>query len=114
MKTGPGKTIVLLACAALYWHFVCWLTGAREPWDADAYWKLWYPASLGLSAVAGLVFRQQRWAAGGIITFAQFPVIWTNTGTHPLLAIGLLMLCLLAVPAIAVSALSGWFADRSW
>jgi hypothetical protein len=112
MNNGPTKVLVLLVCSVLYWNFVCWVTGSREPWDADAYWRFWYPASLGLSAVAGLVLKNRGWMAGLILTFAQLPVMWINTGTGPLLVIGLMTLCILAVPVVAISALTGWFAAR--
>ena len=40
MSTGLMKIPVLLVSGVLYWLFVCWVTGAAEPWDADAYWRL--------------------------------------------------------------------------
>jgi hypothetical protein len=113
MNTGPTRIIVLLICSVLYWGFVCWVTGTREPWDADAYWHLWYPASFGLSAIAGLMFKDRGWMAGAILTFAQLPVMWMNNGAGPLLVFGLMMLCGLAVTVIALSALAGWFAART-
>lgn len=112
MNIGVTKIIILLICSVLYWSFVCWVTGAKEPWDADTYWRVWYPASLCLSAVAGLMFKRRGWMAGAIVTFAQLPVMLMNTATGPLLAVGSMTLCLLAVPAVAISALSGWFAVR--
>ena len=50
--------------------------------------------------------------AGVILTFAQLPVIWLNAGTISLWVIGLAMSCILAVPAVAISAFTGWFAAR--
>lgn len=113
MSTGLMKIPVLLVSGVLYWLFVCWVTGAAEPWDADAYWRLWYPASLGLAALTGAAFKTRGWMAGVILTFAQLPVIWLTAGTISLWVIGLAMCCVLAVPAVAISAFTGWFAARS-
>ena len=88
------------------------LAQKREPWDADAYWYLWYPISCFLAAVAGISFRKNGWLAGGIITFSQLPILWLNNGEGSLMAVGLLFLTLLAVPTVALSTLTGWCAVR--
>ena len=108
------KILVLLACGMLYWHLVCRVTGTREAWDADTYWRLWYPASFGLSAFAGLFFHRRGWIAGVILTFAQLPVMWLNTGAGSLWMIGIMMSCVLALPVAAISAMTGWLAARRW
>ena len=112
MTISRVKAVVSLAVGVLYWYFVCQVSGAREPWDADAYWHLWYPLSFGLSAMTGLFFKRRGWMAGAILTFAQLPVMWLNTGTGPLWPVGLLTLCVLALPVAAISALTGRLAAR--
>ncbi|TCP83619.1 hypothetical protein C8J42_1181 [Sphingomonas sp. PP-CE-1A-559] len=112
MNTGLLKIYILMVFSVLYWSFACWVTGTNEPWDADAYWRSWYPASLCLAGIAGLMFKGRGWMAGAILTFAQLPVMWMNTATGPLLPAGLMVLCLLAMPAVAISASSGWLAVR--
>jgi hypothetical protein len=112
VSMGPIKILVLLVCSMLYWQSVCRVTGATEPWDADAYWRAWYPASFGLSALAGLFFKRRGWMAGAILTFAQLPVMWLNSGTGFLWVVGLMMLSILAIPVVAISALTGWLAAR--
>ena len=106
------RAFTLLIIGGVYWQIVCQGTGAREPWDADTYWYLWYPISCLLSAIAGILFRKKGWLAGGIITFSQLPILWLNNGEGSLVAVGLLFLTLLAVPTIALSALAGWCAVR--
>ncbi len=98
MSSRAVKVLALLFVSGLYWQVVCQVTGVREPWDADAYWRVWYPLSLALAAFAGYVFGKDGWLAGGILTFAQLPVMWINNGTGPLIAVGVLFLCVLAVP----------------
>ena len=106
------RVIVLLACSLLYWSLVGRSAGVAEPWDAAAYWRLCYPLSLVLAGGAGLVFRTRGWLAGAIVTFAQLPVMaWNGGGT---LSWGMAMpfLAVLALPAMAVSAGTGWLAVR--
>ena len=107
------QTAALCLLGGLYWQVICQVTGVREPWDAGNYWTLWYPVSLALSGVAGWLCRGHSWSAGALLTFAQLPIMWINNGTGPLWVVGVLYLCVLAVPAITISALTGWFADRA-
>ncbi|MEA1084934.1 hypothetical protein SFC76_11750 [Sphingomonas sp. CD22] len=112
MRVQAMKVLALLFVSGLYWQLVCEATGAKEPWDGDGYGTLWYPLSLALAAVAGYFSRYHAWLAGGIITFSQLPVMWINNGIGPLIAAGLLFLCILAVPAVAISSIAGRFAMR--
>ena len=106
------KRIVLLLASLLYWSVVCRIGNVEEPWDADAYWRLCYPLSFVLSAGAGLLLRSRGWMAGAIVTFAQLPVMAWTAGWGNLWAAGVLTAVVLAIPVVAVSALSGWFATR--
>lgn len=65
-----------------------------------------------LAAAGGYRLGRQGWRAGALVTFAQLPVMWFNGGTGSLLAAGLLILCLLAIPATVIAALAGRFATR--
>ncbi len=112
MRRRSVKALSLFVLGGLYWQLVCQVMGVDEPWDAPAYWAFAYPASLVLAAIAGLLLRRDGWLAGAVLTFAQLPVMWVNNGTGPLWAVGLLFLCLLAIPAVALSTLTGWFASR--
>jgi hypothetical protein len=112
MSTGL-KSLALLVGSALYWQSVCWLNGVTEPWDANAYWRLWYPMSFGLSALAGISFKPRGWMAGAILTFAQLPVMWLNTGPSFLWPVGVMATSVLAVPVVGISALTGWCAVRA-
>ena len=109
----PLKAMLLFLASALCWLVACRLAGVREPWDAEAYWRWWVPASLALSAVAGWFWRKRGWLAGVLITVAQLPVVWIGNGeAGGLWAAGVLILALLALPAAAVSALAGELAAR--
>lgn len=112
MDTRAPKILILLIVGGMYWQIICQTNGATEPWDTEAYWPLWYPLSLMLSAVAGFFFKNDGWLAGAILTFMQLPVMWFNNGVGALLVVGLLLLCILAVPAVAISLMTGRFGAR--
>jgi hypothetical protein len=106
------RIVVLLIVSGLYWQLVCGISGASEPWDADAYWRFWYPASFALAAVAGLFFPARGWLAGATIAIAQLLVMWVNSEPGSIWVFGVALSCALAVPVVAVSALTGRFAAR--
>lgn len=106
------KVIVLLTCGLFYWSLVGRSAGVAEPWDAAAYWRLWYPLSLVLAGGAGLVLRTRGWMAGAIVTFAQLPVMAWNGEGALWWGMAMLFLAVLAIPAMAVSAGTGWLAIR--
>lgn len=102
-----GLLAVFIA-GALYWSLLRAIDGAREPWDAAGYWIVWYPGSLALSALAGWCARGRGWAAGVLFTGAQLPFLWLHNGSDASWPFGVLLLCLLALPAAGLS----WLADR--
>ena len=113
MKIPVLPAFILLISSGLYWQYICYVSAVGEPWDADAYWTIWYPVSLVLSALAGFLLRSRWGLAGIIVTGAQLPVMWMNNGTGPLLMVGLIMLCGLSIPAGLVAMLvDRWATSR--
>ncbi|MEG3168591.1 hypothetical protein U1737_10375 [Sphingomonas sp. LB3N6] len=107
------KFLSLFAGGILYWQCVSQITGAKEPWDADGYWHVWYPVAFGLAAISGTALRRRGWTAGVGLSLAQLPVMWWDIGTAASWAIGLAMACLLSIPLAAVSALTALLAARA-
>lgn len=107
-----GRIARVLAVSVIglaYWALVSALSGEREPWDATGYWTVAYPASIALSALVGYVLRAHAWLWGALITLAQLPLMIVNNGSGPLWAVGFILLCALAIPAMAAS----WLASRT-
>ncbi|MBY0285090.1 MAG: hypothetical protein K2W81_14150 [Sphingomonas sp.] len=107
------RTVLLAAITAfalLYWQMVCDVTGVNEPWDAADFLSKWYPFALAASAVSGFWLRLWGWSAGLIIIFAQLPVMLLNSGSGPLLVVGLILLVGFAFPASLISAAAGQIA----
>jgi hypothetical protein len=112
MSTGVVRTLGVIVFGTVYWYLVARSAGVAEPWDAHRYWHIWYPVSLVLSALTGIWLKPHGWRGGAIMTFTQLPVMWLGTGIGALAAAGLLILCALAVPAIAISMLAARIAAR--
>ncbi len=106
------KLLLLFLLATLFWLGVARGAGVGEPWDAARYLTVWYPVSLLLAAGGGYVVGRGGWAAGGIVTLAQLPVMGLGAGTGGLWPAGLLVLLVLAMPAMALAALAGRIARR--
>lgn len=106
MTTRSIRFLALFLGSAVYWQSVSLGAGAAEPWDAGSYWRLWYPVSLLLAALAGFALRTRWGLAGAIVTIAQLPVMAANAGGGRLLLFAATILCVLAAPAIVVAALA--------
>lgn len=104
--------LVLLLPGCGYWLLVSRLARVPEPWDAQSYWSLWYPLALALSAAAGPLLGKRGWMAGAIGISAQLPVMWATRWTGEMWQLGVLTAIVLAIPASALSALTGWLATR--
>lgn len=100
------RCLVPLAGGVAYWQVVALVAGVAEPWDAGAYWRLWYPVSLLLSVAAGLFVRRPAWLAGALPSLAQLPVTWWHAGFGPLWPIGVGFALILAVPAAIAAMLA--------
>ena len=107
MKSTGSAMLVVLMLSLAFWTAVSLVAGVKEPWDAESYWRLIYPAALVLSAAAGLICSDRSVAWGAVVMFAQIPVVMLSSGAGPLLAVGILYASVLSVPAMALSWLAG-------
>ena len=108
-----GRPLFAVAVLGLgYWTLVAILAKTPEPWDAEDYWTLAFPLSILMAAVAGGAFVPGAWLVGPVLTMGHLPVLLVQGGGGPMLAFGLLLLVVLAIPAAIVSGCSGWLARR--
>lgn len=96
-------TIVACVISVSFWLAASWSAGVNEPWDAQCYWTVLYPASLALTLTLGLLFQQRGWLAGPIVMFGQIPCVMMTSEAGPLLAVGILYSILLSIPAVMLS-----------
>jgi hypothetical protein len=84
----------------------------REPWDGASFW-LFYAAALAISAVLGAFAAGGAWAAGAAVVFAMLPVMVVASGADPLMALGLIFLAAMSVPAAGIAELAFRLRRRS-
>ncbi|MBC3372359.1 hypothetical protein HU762_00275 [Pseudomonas sp. SWRI92] len=103
LKSMWLATIVACVTSVSFWLAASWSSGVNEPWDAQCYWAVLYPASLALTLTLGLLFQKRGWVAGPIVMFGQIPCVMMASGAGPLLAVGILYCALLSIPAVMLS-----------
>ncbi|WLH93729.1 hypothetical protein PSH58_17290 [Pseudomonas hefeiensis] len=103
MKSMWLATIVACVISVSFWLAASWSAGVNEPWDAQCYWTVLYPASLALTLTLGLLFQKRGWLAGPIVMFGQIPCVMMTSEAGPLLAVGILYSILLSIPAVMLS-----------
>ena len=103
LKSMWPATIVACVISVSFWLAASWSAGVNEPWDAQCFWTVLYPASLVLTLTLGLLFQKRRWLAGPIVMFGQIPCVMMTSEAGPLLAVGILYSLLLSIPAVMLS-----------
>lgn len=93
---GAGVGFLLWGMTALAGH-------RPEPWDTALYWSLSYPAALALAAILGFAFPRRAWRAAAALIGAQLPVMLLSGAGLSLLPLGLILLAILSLPAIALA-----------
>jgi len=102
-------TTAALACA-LVWAASPWLTGRREPWDAD--FPFYISGLMIAGAVAGALTPKPIWALylGAIVGQLSYQVLFLKVG--PLLPLGVLFLVVYCFVFLATAALVGYIRIR--
>jgi len=106
MKARAWSTISVSGVAsALVWALSPWLTGHREPWDADG---LFYVLALVVAgSLSGLLAPKPLWAhyVGAVVGQLGYELLFLRIG--PLFVLGAVFLlgyCIIFVVAAAVAA----------
>lgn len=82
------------------------LSGRKEPWDWSGYWTVSYPIAIVLSGALGYVFPQRPWRWALVVVFSQMVVMLLGGSGFGLLPLGLVLLGVLSLPAIALAKLA--------
>lgn len=98
MQSAPIGYLTVAVAGLAFWEMAHLVLGTKEPWDSPNYLGF-YLGALGLSAVFGYLFHKRAWRWGVIVIFAQLPVMAVHSRLGPLVAIGVVLLTFLAMPA---------------
>jgi hypothetical protein len=100
--TARAYLIAALVGLAL-WAATAVLGGRAEPWDVGFYWTVSYPLALIGAAVLGYAFPSRSWRWALVLVCSQLPVMMASGSGLGLLPLGLVLLAILSLPAIAVA-----------
>lgn len=105
--TAAAFTLSLFG-GLLLWTLTAVIGHRREPWDAAAYWTIAYPLAILFSAMLGAFYPLKPWRWAATIIFSQLVVMIAGGSDFSLLPLGLVLLALLALPAIAAASFAAW------
>jgi hypothetical protein len=94
------------------WSVAATLAGGREPWDAPAFWSIWWPLSIALSFALGLIFPRRGWAWSFVVMTMMAPVMALNGSGLSTMPPGLVLMALLALPGSVAGAIGAALARR--
>ncbi len=102
--------MVALVASALVWVASPWLTGQREPWDAD--FPFYFVALLVAGAIAGIATPKPLWAhyIGSFIGQLSYQAIFLKSG--PLIVLGALFLLGYCLMFVAAAWFTGYLRGR--
>lgn len=114
-KMRASALVAIAGVGLLYWLGLSVLAHHPEPWDAPSFWTTWYPVSLLMGCVLGVVPAHRGWLAGPVFQASLLPVLVATSGVGPLLGLGVLLVMIMAVPAALLSGITSSLAvDRSF
>jgi hypothetical protein len=96
----------------LLWTLTAFFGHRQEPWDAATYWTIAYPLAILLSAALAALYPARPWRWAVTVIFSQLLVMIAGGSDFSLLPLGLVLLALLSLPAIAAATLAAWLRTR--
>jgi hypothetical protein len=85
------------------WTATAVIGDRAEPWDSTLYWSVSYPVALALAVAIGFLFPERPWRWAALLIGSQALVIAMSAPGLGLLPLGLVMLAVLALPAMALA-----------
>jgi hypothetical protein len=103
---------IAFVAGTILWFATSAVSGRREPWDASLYWTVAYPIAIALSGILGYVFPQQPWRWAAVVIFSQVIAMIVGGSGFGLLPLGMVLLTVLALPAVGLASLGAWLRRR--
>lgn len=110
-RSRPAYAIAIVAGVVL-WTLTAAIGGRTEPWDSPGYWSVAYPLAIALAGVLGYVFPQRPWRWAVVLMFMQGAVMLFNGTGLGLLPLGLIVLGVLSLPAVAFASFAARLGQR--
>jgi hypothetical protein len=108
MNADTSKRAYWMAAIAggILWFLTSAIGGRREPWDTALYWSVAYPIAIVIAGTLGYMFPQRPWRWALVVMFMQGAVMIVGGSGFGLLPLGLILLGVLSLPAVAVASLT--------
>ena len=103
---SPYAAAALLGLAL--WSVAAVVELRVEPWDAPNFWTIYYPAAIALSGALGFLYPLRPWRWALILMFMQLLVMIAGGSGFNLLPMGMILVAVLALPAIGLAYLCAW------
>jgi hypothetical protein len=100
VKRDHVLTLLAVALGAAIWIAIATLTGKREAWDSELYFKLGVPVTCVVSFVFGLIEPARSWRWGVAPFAGQFLAMLLTEGVGSLLPLGMIAFAVLSIPAV--------------
>lgn len=94
---------VATVLGTILWTLTAALGDRTEPWDAPGYWSIAYPLAIALAGLLGYVFPRRAWRWAVVLIFVQAAVMILGGAGFGMLPLGLLLLGVLSLPAVAAA-----------
>jgi hypothetical protein len=95
------------------WFAVSFVSGRKEAWDAPQYWTIAFPLLLISAAALGYAFPEKPWRWALALFLSQMPAMMIRSGeVGNLWPLGLIMLTIYSLPAIACAASGSWLRKK--
>lgn len=96
----------------ILWIATALLSARAEPWDSGLYWFVSYPLALTGAALLGYAYPQRptRWALA--LIFSQLLVMIFSGSGLGLLPLGIILLGILSLPALALAKFGAYLRGR--
>lgn len=108
---GAVPWLIAIVAGVTLWLVAGVLSGQREPWDADGYWKVAYPVAVVICAALGYLWPIRAWRWPLVLFEAQLLGMWLRSGEiGNLWPLGMMLLAVLALPGVAVALLAARWA----
>jgi peptidoglycan/LPS O-acetylase OafA/YrhL len=113
-KRAASSLLFAIAAGALLWYATAMMAGRREAWDSPLYWTIAYPVALLLSGLLACLHPRRAWLRALALFEAQMLAMWLRNGEiGNLWPLGMLLIAVLALPAMLIATLVAHFAGRN-
>lgn len=112
MRNTKVAFAIAFAASTILWIATSITSKRVEPWDASSYWTVSYPLAIVLAGLLGYIAPARPWRWAVVIMYTQLIVMFGLGSDLSLLPLGLILLGILAVPAVVVAKGAAWMRTR--